>query len=157
MTRVCLLGEDGTDLRAELMAYETARNALTQYAIDEPFANAIAMETISLGAAVSLLNDLNWYLIRLVDEALVLEPSIATDEWLSRDLATAIRNETIDPAETGGRLKVYGIKEAEAEGARPVLTTPMFLNRTEGSIPTYDLTDVDDTLIVRVTVDEFQD
>ncbi|MFB6211838.1 MAG: DUF5804 family protein [Halobacteriales archaeon] len=156
MTRVCLLGNDGTDLRAELMAYETARNALAQYAIDEPFANAIAVETISLGAAVSLLNDLNWYLVRLVDDALVLEPSIAPDEWLSRELATAIRNEAVDPAETGTMLKVFGVKDADTEGARPILTEPMFLRRVDGSIPSYDLADVDDTLIVRVTTEEFQ-
>ncbi|MFB6301035.1 MAG: DUF5804 family protein [Halobacteriales archaeon] len=156
MTQVCLLGQDGIDLRAELMAYETARNALAQYAIDEPYANAVAVETISLGAAVSLLNDLNWYLVRLVDEALVLEPSIAADEWLSRNLATAIRNETIDPSETGTMLKVYGVKTAEADGARPVLTEPMYLRRTDGSIPSYDLADVDETLIVRITAEEFE-
>ena len=153
MTRVLFLGEEGADLRLDFLAYETAREALSAYELEEPYANTVAVETISIGAAVSLLNDLNWYLVRLVEAAFVLEPSVSEDEWLSRDLATAIRNEEVDPEETGDALKVYGI--VEPEQGRPYLEEPMFLRRIAGDVPRYDLHDVDDTLVVRVTDEEF--
>lgn len=154
MTRVCLLGSDDVDLRSDLLAYETARDALSAYTIDEPYQNAIAVDTISIGAAVSLLNDLNWYLLRLVDEALVFEPSVSESEWLSRDLATAIRNDEIDPTETGTLLKIYGVVDSD-DGERPRLTDPMFTQRVTDDAPEYDLRDVDGTLVVRVTREEF--
>ncbi len=87
MTRVCLLGEPDVTLQYELLSRETAREALATYDITTPFENSVAVDTVSLGAAVSLCNDLDWYLVRFVDTALVLEPSVSTDEWLSRDLA----------------------------------------------------------------------
>ena len=113
MTRVCLLGDDDVNLRYELLSRETARNALVTYDLREPFENAIGIETVSLGAAVALLNDLDWYLIRFVDAAFVKEPSVSETEWLSRDLAAAIRDNRLDPDETGRFLKVYGVEHPE--------------------------------------------
>ena len=67
MTRVCLIGSDESDLRYQLLSRETARAALATYDLSQPFDNSIALETVSLGAAVALLNDLNWYLVRFVE------------------------------------------------------------------------------------------
>jgi hypothetical protein len=148
VTRVCLVGPPDVEVRQELLSRETARAALSTYAIDRPFENSLAVETMSLGSAVSLLNDLNWYLVRFVDLALVREPSVSETEWLSRELATAIREGEVDPAETGDLLAVYGL-----QGDR--LVDPMYLSRIDGEIPEYDLLDVDDTVVVRVTEAEF--
>lgn len=153
MTRVLLLGATDVHLRADLLAYETARDALSTYEIHEPYANSVAVDTISIGAAVSLLNDLNWYLLRLVGDALVLEPSISEKEWLSRALATAIRNETTSPDETGRLLKVYGV--VTSEDGPPWLSEPMYAQRVGGTIPEYDLHEADSTLVIRVTPNEF--
>lgn len=153
MTRVCILGADDADLRVDLLAYETARGALGTYDLDEPYANVLCIETISLGAAVSLLNDLNWYLARLAEAAIIFEPSVSETEWLSRDLAAAIRSESIPPAESDEFLTVYGVVEP-VEG-RPYLVEPMYVRRVGTELPTYDLHDVDDTLVVRVTAAEF--
>jgi len=84
VTRVCLLGDPDVNLTYELLSRETARDALATYEIEEPFENSVAVDTVSLGAAVSLLNDLNWYLVRFVDEALVREPSVPPTVALSR-------------------------------------------------------------------------
>jgi hypothetical protein len=73
---------------------------------------------------------------------------VSDAEWLSRDLATAIRDGRVDPEETGDVLAVYGL-----QGDR--LVEPMYLSRIDGEIPEYDLLDVDDTVVVRVTEDEF--
>jgi len=165
MTQVCLLGTEEVNLQYELLSRETARDALAAYDLREPFANALAVETVSLGAAVALLNDLEWYRIRFVEEALVLEPSISESEWLSRDLAAAIRNDAVDPEETGRFLRIYGVvadgdDSSSAEGetettAPPRLVEPMLVARTGGEVPTYDLQDVDETLVVRLTESEF--
>jgi hypothetical protein len=149
MTRVCLVGSEDVNLRYELVSRETARDALATYDLTEPYANTVGLETISLGAAVSLLNDLNWYLVRFVDTALVLEPSVSETEWLSRKLAAAIRDDEIDPEASGRFLKVYGVTEADE------LVEPMFVARTGETLPDYDLRDVEDTLRVRVTEEEF--
>jgi len=151
VTRVCLVGSEDVDLRAELVSRETAREALATYDLREEYRNSLAAETISLGSAVALLNDLNWYLVRFTDDALVLEPSVSETEWLSRDLAEAVRDGAIDPAETGEYLKVYGLT-ADRE-----LIEPMFLTRRDGEIPEYDLREVEDTVAVRVTESEFGD
>ena len=189
MTQVCLVGSDDVNLRYELLSRETARNALATYDLQEPFENCLAIETVSLGAAVALLNDLNWYLVRFVDAAFVREPSIHGTEWLSRDLATAVRDDAVSPDETGRFLMVYGVVsdseadtgegdagdeaagegsgdgDATADGAPaddspvkespPHLVEPMLVTRTGDGIPEYDLRAVDDTLVVRVTEDEF--
>ncbi|CCQ34782.1 hypothetical protein HLRTI_000865 [Halorhabdus tiamatea SARL4B] len=173
MTRVCLLGNDDVPLRQTLLGHETARHALATYELAEPFHNAIELETVSLGAAVSLLNDLNWYLVRYVDTVLVHEPSISEAEWLSRDLATAIRDGEIEPEASGRYLKVYGVEQPaespattdasdevpdEGEGGRqhtdataPRLVEPMYVTRTGGSMPEYDLRTVEETVVLRVT------
>jgi hypothetical protein len=148
MTRVCLLGDPDVELSYELLSRETARDALATYAIEEPFENSVAVDTVSLGAAVSLLNDLDWYLVRFVDEALVLEPSVATDEWLSRDLAREVRDGDVPPEETDQRLKVFGLVDG-----LPV--EPLYVRRRQGETPEYDLRDVDETLVVRVSESEF--
>lgn len=148
MTRVCLVGEDDVELRYELVSRETSREALATYDIREPFRNSVALETVSLGAAVSLLNDLNWYLVRFVAEALVLEPSVSETEWLSRALATAIRDNDVEPAASDRFLKVFGLDDSE-------LLEPMFVTRTGRDIPEYDLHEVEETVVVRVTEDEF--
>ena len=174
MTRVCLVGDGDVNLRYELLSRETARNALVTYDLREPFENTIGIETVSLGAAVALLNDLDWYLIRFVDDVLVLEPSVSDTEWLSRDLAAAIRENRLCPDETGRFLKVYGVDDPTSEQPAetdaeddpdtqdgptqeqpPNLVEPMLVARTGETIPEYDLRDVDDTLVVRLTESEF--
>jgi hypothetical protein len=214
MTRVCLVGDAELNLRYELLSRETAREALSTYDLHEPYVNTVGLETVSLGGAVSLLNDLNWYLVRFVDQALVLEPSVSDEEWLSRAMASRIRDEAIDPEETGRHLVVYGVRypsdehadegppghldlggagtdaddsgteaaeaggppvASEDEGVHgedddghddsedghgdsgpPVLTDPMYVARTGETIPEYDLHDVSETLVVRVTEAEFE-
>ena len=148
MTRVCLVGDEGVELRYELVSRETSREALATYDLREPYRNTVALETVSLGAAVALLNDLNWYLVRFADEALVLDPSITDSEWLSRALAEAVRSDEVAPGETGRFLKVFGVADGE-------LLEPMFVTRTGPELPEYDLHDVQDTFVVRVTEAEF--
>ena len=149
MTRVCLVGAEDVGLRGELLSRETAREALATYDLREPYRNTVGVDTVSLGAAVALCNDLNWYLVRFADDAFVLEPSVSDTEWLSRELAEAVRDGTIAPEETDEYLKVYGLTD-ESE-----LVEPMFLTRRDGEIPDYDLRDVADTVVVRVTESEF--
>ncbi|WP_248897178.1 DUF5804 family protein [Haloplanus halobius] len=148
MTQVCLVGADDVDLRYELLSRETARAALATYDLREPFVNSVAVDTVSLGAAVSLLNDLNWYLVRFVDSAFVREPSVSTDEWLSRDLASAVRDGDLSPEATGRYLRVYGLADDR-------LVEPMNATRTDSGVPEYDRRSVDDTVVVRVTEAEF--
>lgn len=148
MARVCLLGDDGVNLRYELLSRETARDALATYDLRQPYHNSVALETVSLGAAVALLNDLNWYLVRFADEALLLDPSVSETEWLSRELATAVRNGDVDSDGTGEFLKIYGVDDGR-------LVEPLYVRRTAGEHPEYDLRDVDDTVVVRVDPDEF--
>ncbi|ACV48420.1 MULTISPECIES: DUF5804 family protein [Halomicrobium] len=155
MARVCLVGSEDCNLRYELLSRETAREALATYDIREPFANTLAVETVSLGAAVALCNDLNWYLVRFTDAAMVLEPSVSETEWLSRSLATAMRDDAVDEDERDRFLKVYGVEPPEDDDAEPRLVEPMLVTRTGDSIPEYDLRAVDETVVVRVSRDEF--
>jgi hypothetical protein len=149
VTRVCLLGTEDVDVQYELLSRETAREALSTYERHAPFKNSLAVDTVSLGAAVSLCNDLNWYLVRFVDLALVRAPSVSTEEWLSRSLATAIRDGDVDPAGTGTRLAVYGVDDGR-------VVEPMYVaRRPDGTVPDYDLRDVAGTVTVRVTDAEF--
>lgn len=145
---MCLLGDPDVNLTYELLSRETSREALATYEVEEPFANGVAVDTVSLGAAVTLLNDLDWYLVRFVDEALVLDPSISRTEWLSRDLAREVRDGEVPPEETDQRLKVFGLVDGD-----PV--EPMYVRRVQGETPEYDLRDVDETLVVRVSEAEF--
>ncbi|USZ73471.1 DUF5804 family protein [Natronosalvus halobius] len=211
MTRVCLVGSPDVSLQYELLSRETSREALSTYDLARPFENSLSVRTVSLGAAVSLCNDLQWYLVRFVDEVLIQEPSVSDDEWLSRDLAVALRNGDLQPAETGEHLKIFGLERAEAPGLEtstgdggkpddrqratdtrndepgggderatdddsisgpaqattrlagngaepggpPKLVEPLYVRRTDGEMPTYDLRDVEETLIVRLTESEF--
>jgi hypothetical protein len=148
VTRVCIVGSEDVNLRYELLSRETSRDALATYDLAEPFANSVAVDTVSLGAAVSLLNDLNWYLVRFAERALVREPSIDPGEWLSRDLARAVRDGRLDPEETDEYAAVFGV----VDGA---LVEPMYVSRVEGGLPEYDLRDVDSTVVVRLTAAEF--
>ncbi|MEM4781370.1 MAG: DUF5804 family protein [Halalkalicoccus sp.] len=148
MTTVCIVGKPEVDVRFELLSRETAREALSTYELSEPWANSITVETVSLGGAVSLLNDLNWYLVRFADAAFVREPSISEGEWLSRELAERVRDNDLRPEDTGERLAVYGVEEGE-------LVEPMYVTRRDGEIPDYDLREVEETVVVRVAAEEF--
>ena len=148
MTRVCLVGTEDVELRYELVSRETAREALATYDLREPYDNTVAVETVSLGGAVALLNDLNWYLVRFAAESFVLEPSVSDEEWLSRELAETVRENEVDPGETGRFLKLFGVADGE-------LLEPMYVARTGPELPDYDLHEVDDTVVVRVTEAEF--
>lgn len=145
MASVCFVTAPGTDPRDGLRSFETAWQALATYELTEPYENALRIETVSLGAAVALLDDLTWYLRRTVEDAIVLEPSVDPDEWLSRELATAVREERIAPDETAPLVKVYGVDAG-------TLVEPMYAERRrDGSIPAYDLRPVESTLVVRVS------
>lgn len=148
MTTVCIVGNPDTDLRFELLSRETAREALSTYEIATPWENSITVETVSLGGAVSLLNDLNWYLVRFAETAFVREPSISEAEWLSRGLAERVRDNEVNTAETDRFLAVYGV-----EGDS--LVEPMYVTRRDGEIPKYDLREVEKTVVVRVAEGEF--
>lgn len=157
MTEVCIVGEDAA-LHDDLLAYETARRALSAYDVAEPYVNAVVVETISLGTAVSLLNDLDWYLARVAQDALVRDPSISETEWLSREVATAVRDGELDPGDVGPTRKLYGVLEEEPDDApgrtRRRLVEPMYVTGAGDSVPAYDLHDVVDTLVVRVRAEE---
>jgi len=214
VTRVCFVGDEDVTLRYELLSRETSRDALSTYDLHRPFENSIAVDTVSIGAAISLCNDLQWYVVRFVDTVLVRDPSVSETEWLSRPLARALRNDEVEPTETGEFLKVYGVEypadrrerervEGPQAGVDPELVSgasgedpaggqlddptaatavdsgeqklesvdktdqqgessdrgrlvePLYVSRTDGEIPEYDLRDVDDTLTVRVTEDGF--
>jgi len=84
VTRVRILGEEGYDVRGELVSSETSREALSTYDfLETPIENAVVVETATLGGALALLNDLDWYLTRYARAAEVLEPSVSEDAWLS--------------------------------------------------------------------------
>ncbi len=149
MTRVCLVGAPDVNVQYELLSRETAREALSTYELRQPFDNSMAMDTVSLGAAVSLMNDLDWYLTRFVDLALVLEPSVSDEEWLSRGLAAQVRDGEVPPAETRDLVAVYGVEDGR-------LVEPMYVTPVDGELPAYDLRDVEETVVVRVARGEFE-
>jgi hypothetical protein len=167
MARVCIVGTPETNLRYELLSRETARNALATYDLREPFENTVAIETVSLGSAVALLGDLNWYLVRFARDVFVMEPSVSETEWLSRDLAAALRDDEVADDDAQRFLKIYGVVEPDpperddeddeqpATDQPPELVEPMYVTRTGRELPEYDLREVDDTLTVRVTESEF--
>lgn len=202
MTRVCFVGDEDVTLQYELLSRETSREALSTYDLRRPFENSIAVRTVSLGAAMALCNDLQWYIVRFVDTVLVQDPSVSETEWLSRSLAEGLRNDELEPAETGEYLKIYGVEypedrapddppgrhpgssdrspaadrgsgsdastggaatddggdespELAGSDARGRLVEPLYVRRTDGEIPTYDLRDVSETLVVRLTEDEY--
>lgn len=148
MTTVCIVGAPDVEVRFELLSRETAREALSTYDLASPWENTLAVETVSLGAAVALLNDLDWYLARFAEAALVHEPSISDEEWLSRGLATAVRDDEIAPGDTGRYLAVYGVDAGR-------LVEPMYVTRRDDEVPGYDLREVEGTVVVRVAEEEF--
>lgn len=153
MAQVCLLGEDEGSLRRELLSRETAREALSTYDLREPYENTLALQTVSIGAAVALLNDLNWYVVRFVRDALVQADSVSETEWLSRELATAIRNDEIPPGKTGEYLRLYGVEENR-------LIDPIHVRRgdvtdVEDDAGVPEREDSDELLVVRITESEF--
>ncbi|MFC7199103.1 DUF5804 family protein [Halospeciosus flavus] len=149
MTRVCLVAKEGVDLRTDLFSYETARKALATYDLSEPWANAVAADTVSLGSAVSLLNDLDWYLARLVDDVLVREPSVSPHEWLSRPLARQIRDGDVSHDEVVNRLKVYGVDEENR------LVDPTQVLRGDAADGAYERAEYEESVVVRVSQEEF--
>jgi hypothetical protein len=162
MAQVCLLGNEGEQLRYELLSRETARDALTTYDLREPYTNSLALDTVSIGAAVALLNDLNWYIVRFVRDALVQADSVSESEWLTRELAASIRDGEVAPEETGEYLRLYGIEENRPVDPIHVRREDVTGNGTDaGGEGTDDWSGVperegyDDLLVVRVTESEF--
>lgn len=148
MTRVCLIGKDDSNLLYELLSSETARAALSSYDISEPWENTVAVTSVSLGASITLLNDLKWYLVRYTEDVILFDESVSESEWLSEALARTIREQDRNPAETGALLKIYGVVDNQ-------LVEPMYIQRVGESYPSYDLREVDDTVLVRITEAEF--
>ncbi|WP_020221749.1 DUF5804 family protein [Halarchaeum acidiphilum] len=148
MTEVCIVAKDDADLPGDLYAYETAYRALATYDADYPWANALAVETVSLGTAVSLLNDLDWYLARVARDAFVRDPSVSEREWLSRPLARELRDGEGDPDERVNRLKVYGVADGR-------LVDPTMVLRGDAQEGQYDRSEYDESVVVRVTREEF--
>lgn len=149
MTTVCIVGDTSVDIRSELLSRETAQEALSQYSLTTPWSNTIAVDTASLGMAVSLLNDLNWYLVRFAERSMVKEPSVSSDEWISRSLASAIREGEVAPEESDRNLAIFGVDRGQ-------LVEPMFVTRRPGAaVPEYDLRPVSETVRVRIAADEF--
>lgn len=198
MTRVCLVGDEDVTLRYELLSRETSREALSTYDLRQPFENSIALETVSLGAAMALCNDLQWYVVRFVESVLIREPSVSEHEWLSHRLAKAIRADEVRADETGEYLMIYGLETAAdrasakappagvdpsmaaaanaesdtragdadevessddpvaaATDGPPRLVEPLYVRRTDGEVPEYDLRAVSETIVVRLTEDEY--
>jgi hypothetical protein len=151
VTRVCIHGDPDVNLRGELLGHETAREALASYDLDAPYANSVAFDTVSLGAAIAQCNDLSWYLVRYAEETWIMEPSVSEDEWLSLELATNVRNEELPPEETDRFCKIYGVEGRE-------LADPLYGQRSDDdpSLPEYDLAEVEETVIVRISEDEFR-
>lgn len=148
MTRVCLIGAEDVNLQYELLNSDTARAALSSYAIEEPWDNTVSVNTVSLGAAVVLLNDLHWYVVRYTDDVILFDESISTSEWVSEGLARAIREDDRDPSDTGTLVKLYGVVDN-------ALVEPMYVQRVDDALPEYDMRTVDDTLPVRIIEAEF--
>jgi len=146
VTRVRLIGKDDYDLRAELLTSETAREALSTYDMEEGrIDNTVSVETATLGSALALLNDLDWYLTRYVRAAEVLEPSVSDEEWLSRRLAERLYSERVEPEETDEFYAVRGVRDGQ-------LLDPLY---SRGSPADYDLAETDFVTVARVDEEEF--
>ena len=146
MTRVRILGQDGYDLRGELLSSETSREALATYDfLDTRIDNAVVVETATLGGALALLNDLDWYLTRYARAAEVLEPSVSENEWLSRRLAERVYEDRTDAGDTDEFYIVRGVKDGE-------LLDPLY-SRDEPA--EYDLADSDFVTTTRLDETEF--
>lgn len=147
VTRVRILGEEGVDVRGELLTSETSREALSTYDfLETRIENAVVVETATLGGALALLNDLDWYLTRYARASEVLEPSVSEDEWLSRRLAENVYEGSMDADETDEFYIVRGVRDGE-------LLQPLY-SRSEPA--EYDLAETDFVTVTRVDEEEFR-
>ena len=148
MTEVCLVAKSDAALPGDLYAYENARRALATYEPENRWGNALVVETISLGMAVSLLNDLDWYLARVSSDAFVRDRSVDEREWFSRALAREFRDGEADADDPVNRLRAYGVEEGR-------LVDPTMVLRGDAGAGEYERAEYDETVVVRVTRDEF--
>lgn len=147
MTRVRILGEEGVDLRGELLTSQTSREALSTYDfLETRIDNAVVVETATLGGALALLNDLDWYLTRYARTSEVLEPSVSEDEWLSRRLAERMYEHGLDSEETREFYVVRGVRDGE-------VLQPLY---SRGEPAEYDLAETDFVTVTRVDEEEFR-
>ena len=146
MTRVRVLGKDEYDLRGELLTSETSREALSTYDfLETRIENAVVVETATLGGALALLNDLDWYLTRYARASDVLEPSVSEEEWLSRRLAERVYEGKIDADDTDDFYVVRGVSDGE-------LLDPLY---SRGESAEYDLAETDFVTVTRLDESEF--
>ena len=146
MTRVRVLGKDEYDLRGELLTSETSREALSTYDfLETRIENVVVVETATLGGALALLNDLDWYLTRYARASEVLEPSVSEDEWLSRRLAERIYEGKIEADDTDEFYVVRGVSDGE-------LLQPLYSRREPAE---YDLAETDFVTVTRLDESEF--
>lgn len=146
MTRVRVLGKDEYDLRGELLTSETSREALSTYDfLETRIENAVVVETATLGGALALLNDLDWYLTRYARASEVLEPSVSEEEWLSRRLAERVYEGKIDAEDTDDFYVVRGVSDGE-------LLQPLY---SRGEPAEYDLAETDFVTVTRLDESEF--
>tara|TARA_B110000263_G_C15258491_1_gene487634 strand:- start:356 stop:838 length:483 start_codon:yes stop_codon:yes gene_type:complete len=157
VTQVRLIGlqtdaEENLDLFNILMAHETPKQILSLHNVTIPFENSIDISTISLGSSLSLLNDLRWYLSRYVSEVLILEPSVDEKEWLSRKLATSIRNNELSIQKSKKFLKIYSIISVSGVSK---LDPPIFVSRKNISSLKPLLNNSNSTMFIRLLSSEF--
>lgn len=146
VTRVRILGEEGIDLRGELLTSQTSREALSTYDfLETRIENAVVVETATLGGALALLNDLDWYLTRYARASEVLEPSVSETEWLSRRLAERVYEGKTDADETEEFYVVRGVQDGE-------VLQPLY---SRGEPAEYDLAETDFVTVTRVDEEEF--
>jgi len=146
VTRVRVLGKDEYDLRGELLTSETSREALSTYDfLETRIENVVVVETATLGGALALLNDLDWYLTRYARASEVLEPSVSEDEWLSRRLAERIYEGKIEADDTDEFYVVRGVSDGE-------LLQPLYSRREPAE---YDLAETDFVTVTRLDESEF--
>jgi hypothetical protein len=146
VTRVRVLGKEEYDLRGELLTSETSREALSTYDfLETRIENAVIVETATLGGALALLNDLDWYLTRYARASEVLEPSVSEEEWLSRRLAERVYEGKIDAEDTDDFYVVRGVSDGE-------LLQPLY---SRGEPAEYDLAETDFVTVTRLDESEF--
>lgn len=146
MTRVRIVGKENYNLRYELITSPTSREALSTYdVLETDLENTVEVETASIGSALALLEDIDWYLTRYADFVNILEPSVSEDEWLSRELARELYERDIDPEETDEFYAVRGLEDGNVLEAMYV----------RGEPAEYDLHDVDEVIVTRISEDEF--
>ena len=147
VTRVRILGEEGVDIRGELLTSQTSREALSTYDfLETRIENAVLVETATLGGALALLNDIDWYLTRYARASEVLEPSVSETEWLSRRLAESMYEHGLEPDETDEFYVVRGVRDGD-------VLQPLY---SRGEPAEYDLAETDFVTVTRVDEEEFR-